>query len=372
MIIYCGLRHFYIRNFKPQDEGQTDAYYILTHKKKVWDFSPELKEHGFTGQSGRAVLHLDKPVLTISIDLADFTPPAQAWHDFSRQYTNELEVEYPHAWYLRFKQPAIFQQYILDFAEKLRQGQDEGIWGAGQSKLVAKLAAHNLTGYNRIVPPEQTPSFLRQIPLHRLPLDELSTLEKLGIKTIGQLGEVPLVELGNQFGPQAAALQKLGRGEDLVPFQAEQTQECRWSLDCTTLEEFMRPLHPQELKPYLQRGMEKLAAALQKQQKTAGELQLEACSAQGLLFKKNRLFKEAADDAESFLRALESLLPEEPLAHIEVVLSRLEFSTAAQLSMFWEPQAPKLFDEELLQYAQAGIELPRRERLLLLWEECFT
>ncbi len=206
----------------------------------------------------------------------------------------------------------------------------------------------------------------------RLPLDELSTLEKLGIKTIGQLGEVPLVELGNQFGPQAAALQKLGRGEDLVPFQAEQTQECRWSLDCTTLEEFMRPLHPQELKPYLQRGMEKLAAALQKQQKTAGELQLEACSAQGLLFKKNRLFKEAADDAESFLRALESLLPEEPLAHIEVVLSRLEFSTAAQLSMFWEPQAPKLFDEELLQYAQAGIELPRRERLLLLWEECFT
>lgn len=53
----------------------------------------------------------------------------------------------------------------------------------------------------------------------------------------------------------------------------------------------MRPLHPQELKPYLQRGMEKLAAALQKQQKTAGELQLEACSAQGLLFKKTASLK---------------------------------------------------------------------------------
>jgi hypothetical protein len=373
MIVYCGLRHFYIRNFRLRQAETQDAYYILTHKKKVWDFSPELKEYGFTVKAGgKAVLHLDKPVITLSINLDDFMPFAKDWHDFSRQYTHELEAEYPHAWYLRFRQPAIFQQFVLDFAEKLRQDHGEGIWGAGQSKLVAKLAAHNLSGCERVIPAGQTQSFLQQIPLHRLPLDELDALERLGIKTVGQLGDIPLAVLGSQFGPKAAALHKLGRGEDLVPFQAEQIQECRWSLDCTVLEGFLRPLHPHELKPYLQQGMQKLAAALKEQHRIAGRLQLTAHPLQGPPIEKTRLFKEAADAAGPLLRAVESLLPQEPLAQLEVVLSGLEPSAAAQLSMFWEPQAPKALGEDFAPCTQIGIELPRREQLLLLWEECFT
>lgn len=373
MIVYCGLRHFYIRNFRLRQAETQDAYYILTHKKKVWDFSPELKAYGFTPQTGsRAVLRLDKPVVTLSINLDDFLPWVQEWHDFSRQYTHELEVEYPHAWYLRFAQPVIFQQFILDFAEKLRQDSWEGIWGAGGSKLVAKLAAHNLTGPERVVPEKQTKGFLKQLPLHRLPLEELEALEKLGVKTVGQLGEIPLVELAGQFGPKAAALQKLGRGEDLVPFQAEQIQECRWALDCTVLEGFLRPLHTHELKPYLKQGMAELADTLHSQYKAANRLQLQACPAQGPPLNKERRFKEAAADAAVFLRAVESLLPAEPLAQIEVVLSGLEPSSAAQLSMFWEPQAPKPLEKEPAPFTQTGIELPRREQLLLLWKECFT
>ena len=372
MIVYCGLRHFYIRHFQPPAEAQ-DAYFILTHKRKVWDFSPELKDHGFSiHSSSQRVLQLDKPVLTFAIELADFLPAAHGWHEFSRQYTDELEVEYPHAWYLRFAQPAIFQQCLLDFGEKLRQENCEGIWGAGQSKLVAKLAAHNLSGWERVVPAEQTASFLQRIPLHRLPLDELDALEKLGVKTVGQLAEIPLAELGSQFGPRAQILQQLGRGEDLVPFQAQQIQKCSWSLDCTTLEGFLRPLLPHELRPYLQRGMEELAAALREQHKVAGQLQLTAQLAQGPPLEKSRLFKEASADAGLFLRAVGSLLPAEPLAQLTVVLSRLEPSAAAQLSMFWEPQAPRPLEEELAPLTQRGVELPRRERLLLLWRECFT
>ncbi|HPT82394.1 MAG TPA: hypothetical protein PLM25_00760 [Limnochordia bacterium] len=373
MIVYCGLRHFYIRHFEPYQAEAQDTYYILTHKQKVWDFSPELKAYGYTPQAGsQAVLRLDKPVLTLAIKPQDFLPWAQKWHAFSRQYTTELEVEYPHAWYLRFEQPVIFQQFILDWAEKLRQEGWEGIWGAGESKLVAKLAAHNLPGPNRVVPAEQTQNFLQQLPLRRLPLEELDALEKLGVTTVGQLGEIPLVELASQFGPKAPALHKLGRGEDLVPFQAEQIQECRWSLDCTVLEGFLRPLHPHELKPYLKQGMEELAAALHSQHKAAGRLQLDMCPAQGPPLKKERRFKEAGTQARLFLRTVESLLPPEPLAQIEIVLSELEPSAAAQLSMFWEPQAPKPLEEELAPFTQIGIELPRREQLLLLWKECFT
>ena len=35
MFIYCGLRHFYIRNFKPPRHMEAqDVYYILTHKRR--------------------------------------------------------------------------------------------------------------------------------------------------------------------------------------------------------------------------------------------------------------------------------------------------------------------------------------------------
>lgn len=375
MIVYCGLRHFYVRHFKPPQfaDVQPDAYYILTHNKEVWDFSPELKEHGFTNQAkGQAVLHLDKPVFTLSIDLTDFASFAKKWHEFSRQYTHELEVEYPHAWYLRFQQPTILEQFILDFSTKLHQEADGGIWGAGHSKLVAKLAAHNLTGSKRVIAPEHTGAFLNKLPLHRLPLAEQANLEKLGIKTLGELGEIPLIELESHFGAKAVALQKIGQGEDLVPFQAEQIQEYSWSLDCTILEGFLRPLEPWELKPYLEQGAKQLAQTLKEKHQVAGKLLLEVWLTTGEACKKERQFKGATDDVNRFTHALESLLPQEPIVQVEVVVSELAPSPIAQLSMFWEPQTAKLTEDELHPHAQLGIELPRRERILLLWEEWFS
>jgi hypothetical protein len=369
MIVYCGLRHFYIRHFNPP---QDDAYYILTHNKEIWDFSPELKEHGFTSQA-KTTLYLDKPVLTLPITLDDFTVHARDWHKFGQHYTEELEVEYPHAWYLRFSKPAIFEQFIADFSEKLQQEKSGGIWGAGQSKLVAKLAAHNRSGHGRIVTPGQTKDFLRQIPLHRFPLAETDALEKLGIKTIGELERIPLVELSIQFGQRLAALfETLGRGEDLVPFRPRQAQEYSWTLDCTTLDSFLRPLSPSELKPYLQQGAKKLSASLKDQHKVAGQIKLGAHLDKGTYFEKTRQLKEATDDPEILKRIGESLLPKEYIAEIEIVASKLTASSLAQLTMFWEPQVPKVMDEELANYTQIGIELPRRERLLMLWEECFS
>lgn len=379
MIVYCGLRHFYVLNFLRLHaaEAQGDAYYILTHQGQVWDFSPELKDYHFNPQkSGRAVLQLDKPVLTIPISLPDFLPLAQKWHRFSRQYTEELEIEHPHSWYLRFKQPAILQQFLLDLSAKLKEDQGGGIWGAGESKLVAKLAAHNLKGPERIVPSEQTGRFLNSIPLHRLPLEEATALEKLGFKTLGELGAIPLVELSSQFGDRAEVLQRLGRGEDLVPFQPEQILEQTWFLDCTSLEGFLRPLERWELQPYLKQGMEELASALAAKQQVAGELEVEAHPAQGTVIKKSRAFKEAAADPKQFLRTVENLLPQGPLAQIKVVVRQLAPAPLAQLAMFWEPPGVTLSEQELLELGQlgtqVGIELPRRERLLSLWEEYFS
>lgn len=417
MITYCGLRHFYIRHYKLLQGAefqvanrQPDAYYILTHNREIWDFSPELKDYGVFSQGRpRDVLHLDKPVFTFPINLSDFTSCAEDWHKFARQYTEDLEIEYPHAWYLRFKQPAIFEQFIIDFSKKLEQEKEGGIWGSGQSKLVAKLAAHNRAGHNRIIPPGQTKDFLSQIPLQRFPLPESETLEKLGIKTIGELGSIPAVELSNQFGQKTAHfLHKLGGGEDIVPFQPRPIQEYSWTLDLTTLDGFLRPLEPSEFKPYLKQGLEKLASTLKDEHKVAGQIKLEAFLAQECCverlqtheaskvttnketyFEHKRQLKQATDEPKALLRIVESLLPEGRFAQIRVVLSKLEASSLAQLTMFWEPQDPKsrtfhetasaarttrddIQQQELTNYAQIGVELPRRERLLMLWEECFT
>ena len=367
MIVYCGLRHFYIRHFNPP---QPDAYYILTHNKKVWDFSPALKDHGFTNQS-KTTLYLDKPVLTLPINLVDFLPFAKEWHKFSQLYTEEIEVEYPHAWYLRFDKPVIYQQFISDFSQRLELEGVGGIWGIGPSKLVAKLAAHNRSGQDRIVTSEQTKEFLHQMPLHRFPLPEAENLTKLGIKTLGELASIPLTELSLHFGQQLAVLlEKLGRGEDLIPFQPQKTQEYRWNLDCTTLDGYLRPLSPTELRPYLEQGAEKLATTLKDQHKVAGQIKLRVLFEQGMDLERVRQLKEATDEAEVITRTVESLLPKDYIARLEIVASKLEASSLAQLTMFWEPQAPKVVDEELANFTQVGIELPRRERLLMLWEEC--
>ena len=367
MIIYCGLRHFYIHHF---ESPQTNAYYILTHNGEIWDFSPELKQYGVTNQiKPKAVFHLEKPVLTVPIALADFQPFSQSWHEFSKQYTAELEPEYPHAWYLRFQQESILKQFMEDFQTKAKLELEGSICGAGFSKLVAKLAAHNLPQGNELIKPQQTEYFLRQIPLHRLPLPETASLEKLGIKTVGELAEIPLVELMSQFGQRAPILQKLGRGEDLNPFQTQQVTELAWELDCTTLEGFLRPLTLDELQPYLKHGLEELITTLRSHNKIATLLKLGVKTApEGDLAETQRRFKVPTCDFQVLSRTVDSLIPRKPLEWLKITLSELQPAPTTQLNMFAEPLILQL-EEELP--AQRGVELPRRERLLLLWEEYF-
>lgn len=366
MITYCGLRHFYIRHFTP---SQADSFYILTYNKNIWDFSPELKQYGFTGQNRLdTVYHYEKPVFTVPIKLADFQPFAHKWYDFSRQYTDALEPEYPHSWYLRFQRPKILEQFIADFNKKLQKEKWEGIWGTGFSKIVAKLAAHNLPQETSFIAKEQTEAFLKSIPLKRLPLPELESLSKLGVKTIGELNHLPLTELISQFGNKAKTLQLLGRGEDLVPFQNQSVLNFKWELDCTTLEGFFRPLTPHELKPYIEQGAQKLSAALSKHNQTTNLLQLKAILPSQTTIQTQRRFKEHTNDPQMLKRAAEGIIPKRPLAHLTLTVSELEKAFAAQLNMFFTPTA-HLPIKGLP--AQRGVELSRRESLLLLWKEHF-
>lgn len=367
MICYCGLRHFYIHHFKPP---QKDAYYILTHNGEIWDFSPELKTYGISRQlKPRTVFQLEKPVFSLPVDFSDFLIFSGDWHQFARQYSSELEPEYPHSWYLRFRQKSILEQFCLDFAKRAEQKAAGAIWGAGVSKLVAKLAAHNPGTGKRLIPSEQTSSFLEQLPLNRLPLPEAKHLRKLGLKTVGELAQLPTGELISQFGKKARLLQELGKGQDLVPFQAQEENNFCWKLDCTVLEGFLRPMSPAELRPHLRAGLEQLALLLQDQNKLTSLLKLKAWENQKDCLKIQRRLKEPTDDWQVMERVAQSLLPQKYLAAVEIRAEELKEGSFQQLSLFFQAAAPGPKLQELP--ARRGTVLPRRERLLLLWEEYF-
>lgn len=375
MIVYCGLRHFYIHHF---ESLRQNTYYILTHNKEIWDFSPDLKKYGFSNLANpKTIRHLNQPVLTIPINLDDFNKFARPWHDFSRQYGDGLEVEYPHAWYLRFKQPIIAEQFAEDFEKRLLKKDMSGIWGGGQSKLVAKLVAHNFLS-GRILKFENTQKFLNQLPLSRLPLPELKELKRLGLKTVGELGELSLTELTNHFGNRAPILQRLGRGGDLMPFQNEELLHLNWSIDCTTLEGYFRPLSPMELQPYLEKGLTELASKLQARSKIAGEIEIKTQLEKGGSFHVKRVLKQPTSDLDALLRMISALMPGEKMTKISILLGALKSATTTQLSMFFQNnfllgdthKVPRQIAE--LCKTKVGIELSRREQFLQLWKEAFT
>ncbi len=95
------------------------------------------------------------------------------------------------------------------------------------------------------VPEAGTANFLSRFPVELLSVysqrdlsTHLSTLERWGIRTLGQLARLPREELAARLGPDAGWLQQLAQGEDVEPFQPQpeeqRFQACKeldWELD---------------------------------------------------------------------------------------------------------------------------------------------
>jgi protein ImuB len=84
---------------------------------------------------------------------------------------------------------------------------------------VARLAARYGSG-TEVVPPGMARGFLAAFPVASLdpPLAVRRTLERWGIRRLGQLARLPEAEVTTRLGPAGAALVRLARGEDERPF----------------------------------------------------------------------------------------------------------------------------------------------------------
>jgi len=120
------------------------------------------------------------------------------------------------------------------------------IWiGIASSKLAARVAA-DLPSSPNIVPVGQEAEFLAPLPLSRLAPQAavLETLRRWGIRSIGELAQLPRNEIASRLGETGQVLHERARGLDphpLVPYQPPpvfaEGMEMEWPL--VTLEPFL-------------------------------------------------------------------------------------------------------------------------------------
>lgn len=95
--------------------------------------------------------------------------------------------------------------------------------GVAVNKFTARVAAHGATpGAVRIVTPEATRSFLAMAPVSLLPFppDKQRRLERLGMRTLGDLAALPPAALQARFGAEGRQAWELARGNDREPVRA--------------------------------------------------------------------------------------------------------------------------------------------------------
>src|SRR3989442_5676663 len=87
--------------------------------------------------------------------------------------------------------------------------------GIGASMTVARLAAVRATDGTLVVPAGTECGFMAPLPLTCLvpPADLAATLERWGVRRLGDLARLPIAEVAARLGPAGAMLVRAGRGE---------------------------------------------------------------------------------------------------------------------------------------------------------------
>jgi len=112
--------------------------------------------------------------------------------------------------------------------------------GLGGSMIVARLAALHAADGVEVVPAGTERGFLAPLPLGCLAPEAaiVATLERWGVRRLGDLARLPLAEVATRLGPSGAALVRTACGEDARPLapqaradRVEETIGLEYTLD---------------------------------------------------------------------------------------------------------------------------------------------
>ncbi len=95
--------------------------------------------------------------------------------------------------------------------------------GVSMNRLVALSAARTQPGVTHVYPGQEE-GFLQALPLDILQLDdgELKTLKRWGLRTAGELAQLPPERLSERFGERGACMARLARGKESSTLQVYQ------------------------------------------------------------------------------------------------------------------------------------------------------
>ena len=134
-------------------------------------------------------------------------------------------------------------RYEQDTLHRLTHLVERNVSIGGASTRTAAIFAAKISP-GTIIPYNKEQDFLTPLPVDYLSLHAgieeplVRTLNRWGIKTLGELAALPEASLVARLGQQGALLQKIARGEDTQLFQPvhsethfEETKELEWELD---------------------------------------------------------------------------------------------------------------------------------------------
>jgi DNA polymerase-4 len=220
--------------------------------------------------------------------------------------------------------------------------------GIGPTKMVAKIASDlgKPDGLVEVVAGEVA-DFLRPLPVRRLwgaGPKTCAALERLGIRTFGELAAHPAVDLARRLGDHAAALQALARGDDARVVEPDRERKS-YGEEQT----FDRDLRDGE-------ALRSLIAA--QAEAVARRLRADGCAARTVTLKyklaqrigpgkypqhtRRMTLAEPVDDGAAIARAALELWNEAgaglTIRLVGVAVSGIEARNAGQLSLFQAPE----------------------------------
>jgi len=291
---------------------------------------------------------------------------------FCYTWTEHVETETLNAWYCQIPDHLPVVEFGSAYLAHLKTHQLSGVWGAGISKFIAKAVVQLRP--NSCVTLDQSPTFAANLPIDRLPLSEpeICQLYKLGINTLGQLAKLSTQALTLQFGKKAAELLKLVQGEDPQPFQPDARITIGWEKDFLTDGQIGIPIGRPQLDLFLQQGLAEIEQQLLAAKLTIKTIRLDWYD-NGGRHSAVRKFNPPTSCKDVFFRSLLTVLPANPIYQLKIAGHEFSPLLPKQLDIFGQNPTNQKIDALKTQLSSVlvNLQLSRREKILLMWEQAY-